>query len=112
MNRSAFLAVTAIAALLALPLNMAAAKSKAYCRQWAQTMVDRTSSSGPSVGATAGNVLTTVGDVLVGTVTVNQAMPSDAPRIDTGKGSAQPSASGTGKREQAYRRAYAECRAS
>lgn len=107
MNRAALLVLSAIAALSVLPLNMAAAKSKAYCRQWAQAEADRNTSSAVSVGATAGNVLTTVGDVLVGTVTVNQGMPAAAP-----EGPSNTAGAANSKRQQIYRRAYADCRAS
>jgi hypothetical protein len=103
MHRAALLAMSATAFLSAYLPDMAEAKSKAYCRQWAEDVANRSAGGGPSVGATAGNVLSTMGEVLVGTVTANQAMPADPPK-----------ASGTGNatRNQIYRRAYAECRAS
>ncbi len=103
MNRALILAVPAFATLAMFLPDMAEAKSKAYCRQWATDVANRSAGAGPSVGATAGNVLSTMGEVLVGTVTANQAMPADPPK-----------AAGTGNatRNQIYRRAYAECRAS
>ena len=107
MNRAALLVLPVIAALAALLPDMAAAKSKAYCRQVAEDAVNRGATGRAGVGATAGNVLSTVGEVLVGTVTVNQAMPADP-----AKGTATAAASGNGERDKIYRRAYADCRAS
>lgn len=99
MIRASLLAVPAMAVIAAYLPDLAEAKSKAYCRQWATDVANRSA----GVGATAGNVLSTMGEVLVGTVTANQAMPSDPPK--TG-------APGNSTRDQIYRRAYAECRAS
>lgn len=107
MNRAALLILTAIAAASALLPDLAAAKSKAYCRQVAEDAANR-SAGGADVGATAGNVLSTMGEVLVGTVTANQALP--APTAD---GKAKPAQSGdSSQRQKIYRRAYADCRAS
>lgn len=103
MNRAALMALSAVTFLSASPPDIAAAKSKAYCRQWAEDVANRSAGTGQSVGATAGSVLSTMGEVLVGTVTANQAMPAEQPKAAT---------SGSAKREQIYRRAYAECRAS
>lgn len=107
MNRAALLLLPAIAVLSAFTPHLASAKSKAYCRQWAEDVANRGGAGGAGVGATAGNVLSTVGQVLVGTVTVNQAMPAAAAE-ETGR-AAEP---GSSKRQQIYRRAYADCRAS
>jgi hypothetical protein len=104
MRRAALLAMPAIAVLSATAPDMAAAKSKAYCRQWAEDVANRSAGGSPGVGATAGSVLSTMGEVLVGTVTANQAMPANPP--------ANAGTAGTAKRDQIYRRAYAECRAS
>jgi hypothetical protein len=104
MNRALLLAVPAFATLaMSLP-DMAEAKSKAYCRQWATDVANRSAGTGATVGATAGNVLSTMGQVLVGTVTANQAMPADPPKTAPATNDAE--------RQKIYRRAYAECRAS
>lgn len=108
MKRAALLVLPAIAAIAAVEPHMAAAKTKAYCRQFAQGVADRGGANGATVGSTAGNVLSTVGQVLVGTVTVNQSMPAPA-----AQGSVTPAgANSTDQRQQAYRRAYADCRSS
>lgn len=106
MNRAALLILPAVAAVSALLPELAAAKSKAYCRQVAEEAANR-SAGGATVGATAGNVLSTMGEVLVGTVTANQGMPAA-----TADGKAKPADSAGSQRQKVYRRAYADCRAS
>lgn len=113
MKRAALILLPAIAALSAAAPHIAGAKSKAYCRQFAQGVADSSGAKGATVGATAGNVLTTVGQVLVGTVTVNQSMPAAGTRADATQAAATPAgAAGSDQRQQVYRRAYADCRAS
>lgn len=107
MKRAALLLLPAIAvATSAGQPETAAAKSKSFCRGWAQEVADREANA---PGSATVPVLGAADVTLVGAVTAPGQVGVEADSLTAA--TAEPTATDN-RREQAYRRAYADCRAS
>lgn len=108
MNRAALILIPAAALLASAGTQPAAARSKAFCRDYAQEMADRSAGSGPAIADNtqeSGNAMPAAaldeqGGITHGTLTA----------ASSGTPSADPAASDHW--QHVYRRAYADCRAS
>ncbi len=109
MTRAASLFLPLLALIAPLSPDVAMAKSKAYCREWAQDVADRNANAGDVV---AGAVIGAIGGaVLGGVIDGRDGLGTGA--LIGGAGGAVVTGATTGDRwERVYRRAYAECRAS
>ncbi len=107
MKRAPILILTALAALgLAEP---AMAKSKAFCRQYAEDVANRRANGGDVV---AGALLGAVGGAILGGA-IDGKSGAGKGAIIGGVGGAVVGGAGTNEKwRRVYRRAYAECRAS
>ena len=109
MTRAAYLFLPLLALIAPLSPDVAMAKSKAYCREWAQDVADRNANAGDVV---AGAVIGAIGGaVLGGVIDGRDGLATGA--LIGGAGGAVVTGATTGDRwNRIYRRAYAECRAS
>lgn len=107
MKRAA-LVIVMLFPVLAAPLP-AEAKSKAFCRQWAEDVANRRANGADVL---AGTLLGAVGGAIIGGA-VDGRDGAGRGAIIGGVGGTVVGAAGTSERwRRVYRRAYAECRAS
>lgn len=108
MARLTSLFVSALA-LAAVSAEQAAAKDKAFCREWARDVADRHANAGDVV---AGAVFGAIGGAILGGV-IDGRDGAGRGALIGGAGGAVLTGATTGDRwEKVYRRAYADCRAS
>jgi uncharacterized protein YcfJ len=107
MKRAALLLIPALSMLVvAGPVE---AKSKAFCRQYAEDVASRRANGGDVI---AGTVLGAVGGALLGGA-INGKKGARNGAIIGGVGGAVVGTAGTSEKyRRVYRRAYADCRAS
>ena len=107
MNRAALLIVPLLSAILVA--GPAEARSKAYCKRYAEDVASRRANSGDVL---AGTVLGAVGGALIGGAIDGRGGAGRGALIG-GVGGTVVAGVGTSERwRAAYRRAYARCRAS
>jgi hypothetical protein len=107
MNRPALILVSLLAVLAAV--EPAAAKSKAFCRDYAERVADRRANGSDVV---AGAVIGAVGGAILGSAIGGRHAAGSGAVIGGVGGAVVGGASTSEKWRRVYRRAYAECRAS
>ncbi len=107
MKRAALVVVSLLSVLAVTPA--AEAKSKAFCRQWAEDVANRRANGADVL---AGTLLGAVGGAIIGGA-IDGRDGAGRGAVIGGVGGTVVGAAGTSERwRKVYRRAYADCRAS
>ncbi len=109
MTRNGLLFLPALAMFACAMPDMAGAKSKAYCRDFARDVADRHVNGGDVV---AGAVIGAIGGALIGGALEGRDGAGPGALIGGAGGAMLTGATANDRWQRIYRRAYADCRAS
>ncbi|MFN4141603.1 hypothetical protein [Aestuariivirga sp.] len=109
MRRAVLILTSALGLFLAVEPQLAEAKSKAYCREWAEDVANRRANGGDVV---AGAVIGALGGALLGGAIDGRDGAGKGALIGGAGGAVVTGATASERWQRIYRRAYADCRAS